>query len=52
MRKGEKLQDLITGFLANGVVVGRPCDIYRLDANSFLFTDDNKGVIYYVRRRM
>jgi len=52
MRKGEPLRDLITGFLSAGTVLGRPCDIYRLDANSFLFTDDNKGVIYYVRRRM
>lgn len=51
MRPGQKLQDFITGFLQNGVVVGRPCDIMKLDANSFLFTDDNKGVIYYVRRR-
>ena len=51
MRKGEKLEDLITGFLSGGVVVGRPCDIYRLDADSFLFTDDNKGIVYYVRKR-
>jgi glucose/arabinose dehydrogenase len=51
MRKGEKLQDLITGFLTGGLVIGRPCDIYKLDANSFLFTDDNKGIVYYVRRR-
>lgn len=51
MRKGEKVQDLITGFLAGGVVLGRPCDIYQVDANSFLFTDDNKGVIYLVRPR-
>jgi glucose/arabinose dehydrogenase len=49
MRKGEKLHDLITGFLQNGTVVGRPCDILKLDAFSFLFTDDNKGVIYLVR---
>jgi glucose/arabinose dehydrogenase len=51
MRKGQKLQDLITGFLAHGVVTGRPCDIMKLDANSFLFTDDNKGIVYLVRRR-
>jgi hypothetical protein len=31
--------------------MGRPCDIYRLDANSFFFTDDNKGIIYYVRKK-
>lgn len=51
MRRGEKPQDLITGFLQGKNVVGRPCDIMKLDASSFLFTDDNKGIIYYVRRR-
>jgi glucose/arabinose dehydrogenase len=51
MRKGQKLQDFITGFLAHGVVTGRPCDIMKLDANSFLFTDDNKGIVYLVRRK-
>jgi glucose/arabinose dehydrogenase len=51
MRKGEKLQDFITGFLEKGNVKGRPCDIYKLDANSFFFTDDNKGIIYYVRKK-
>jgi glucose/arabinose dehydrogenase len=51
MRKGERLQDFITGFLNKGVVNGRPCDILKLGPDSFLFTDDNKGVIYYVRRR-
>ena len=51
MRKGEPLKDFITGFLQNGQVIGRPCDILRLDANSFLFTDDNKGIVYLVRKR-
>jgi len=51
MRKGEKLQDFVTGFLTKGVVNGRPCDIMRLGPNSFLFTDDNKGIIYLVRKR-
>jgi glucose/arabinose dehydrogenase len=51
MRNGRKLEDFITGFLQNGSVVGRPCDISRLDQNSFLFTDDNKGIVYLVRRR-
>jgi glucose/arabinose dehydrogenase len=51
MRKGEPLRDLITGFLTNGIVQGRACDIMKLDADSFLFTDDNKGVVFYVRRR-
>ena len=50
-RKGEKLQDLITGFLDKNNVHGRPCDIFRLDDNSFLFTDDHSGVVYYVRKK-
>lgn len=51
MRKGEKLQDFVTGFLQQGTVVGRPCDIMKLDPDSFLFTDDSKGVIYLVRKK-
>jgi glucose/arabinose dehydrogenase len=51
MRKGEKLQDFITGFLQKGVVNGRPCDILKLGPESFLFTDDNKGIVYFVRKR-
>ena len=51
MRKGEKLQDFINGFLQGKTVVGRPCDIMKLDANSFLFTDDFSGVVYYVKRK-
>ena len=50
MRKGEKLQDFVSGFLQNGSVMGRPCGIMKLDADSFLFTDDYSGVIYLVRR--
>ena len=52
MRKDEPLRDLITGFLQGGKVVGRPCDILKLDANSFLFTDDYSGIVYYVRKRV
>ncbi|MBV6496338.1 MAG: hypothetical protein JFAIHJKO_01462 [Pyrinomonadaceae bacterium] len=52
MRKGKALQDLITGFLTKGKVLGRPCDIMKLDANSFLMTDDNKGIVYLVRRKI
>ncbi len=51
MRKGEKIQDFIGGFLQGKTVVGRPCDIMKLDANSFLFTDDFSGVVYYVKRK-
>ncbi|CAN5348646.1 sorbosone dehydrogenase family protein [soil metagenome] len=51
MRKGEKLRDFINGFLENKTVHGRPCDIIRLDENSFLFTDDYSGIVYLVRRK-
>ena len=51
MRKGEPLQDLLTGFLQGSNVMGRPCDIMKLDANSFLFTDDYSGIVYLVRRK-
>ena len=51
MRKGEPLQDFISGFLNKGTVLGRPCDIMKLDANSFLLTDDNKGIVYLVRKK-
>jgi glucose/arabinose dehydrogenase len=51
MRKGEKLRDFINGFLQGQTVHGRPCDIMRLDADSFLFTDDFGGVVYYVRKK-
>jgi glucose/arabinose dehydrogenase len=51
MRKGEKLQDFINGFLQDKTVFGRPCDIMKLDANSFLFTDDYNGIVYYVRKK-
>lgn len=51
MRKGQRLQDFMTGFLRNGRVNGRPCDIFKLGPNSFLLTDDHSGVIYYVRKR-
>ncbi len=51
MRKGERLQDFINGFLQDKTVVGRPCDIMKLDADSFLFTDDFGGVIYLVRKK-
>ncbi len=51
MRKGEKVQDFISGFLQGKTVFGRPCGILKLDANSFLFTDDFSGVIYYVHKK-
>jgi glucose/arabinose dehydrogenase len=42
-----RAEDFITGFLQNGVVNGRPCDIFRF-GDGFLLTDDKAGVIYYV----
>jgi glucose/arabinose dehydrogenase len=51
MRKGEPLKDFLTGFLQGGKVVGRPCDVLKLDANSFLLTDDFTGIVYLVRKK-
>lgn len=48
VRKDSQPQDFITGFLAKGVVHGRPCDIFRMGADAFLLTDDYSGVIYYI----
>jgi len=44
-------QDFITGFLQNGVIYGRPCDILRVGPDSFLLTDDYSGVIYYIHAK-
>lgn len=52
MRKGQKLQTFMDGFLVGKNVYGRPCDIYRVDENSFYFSDDKSGVIYYVRQKV
>src|SRR5207248_3015054 len=51
MRKGEPLEDLVNGFLQRSTVLGRPCDILKIDASSFLFTDDHSGIIYLVRKK-
>lgn len=51
MRKGEPLQDFLTGFLKGGVVNGRTCDVMKLDGNSFLLSDDYSGVVYLVRKK-
>lgn len=51
MRKGEPLQDFLSGFLQAGKVMGRPCDVFKLDPNSFLFTDDYSGIVYLVRKK-
>jgi glucose/arabinose dehydrogenase len=50
--KGSKsAEDFITGFLVNGVVNGRPADIFSMGQNSFLLTDDRAGVVYYVYKK-
>lgn len=51
MRKGQKLETFMDGFLVGKTVNGRPVDIYRIDANSFYFSDDRGGVVYYVRKK-
>ena len=51
MRKGQKLENFMDGFLVGKTVNGRPVDIYRIDENSFYFSDDRAGVVYYVRRK-
>ncbi len=52
MRKGKKLEDFISGFLKGSTVFGRPCGIMKLDENSFLFSDDKFGIVYFVRRKL
>jgi glucose/arabinose dehydrogenase len=51
VRPGEPPRDFLTGFLENGKVLGRPADVFCTGRNSFLFTDDYSGVIYFVRKR-
>ncbi|HEX7158366.1 MAG TPA: hypothetical protein VF214_05110, partial [Edaphobacter sp.] len=43
-----KPKDFITGFLDQGKVKGRPCDILRIGRDTFLLTDDLDGVIYLI----
>jgi glucose/arabinose dehydrogenase len=50
-RKGQNNNDFITGFLKGDSVFGRPCDIFKLSPDSFLFSDDKGGVVYYVRKK-
>jgi glucose/arabinose dehydrogenase len=44
-------EDFITGFLQDGVIYGRPCDILWFGTDSILLTDDYAGVIYCLRPR-
>ncbi len=51
VREGNRQQDFVTGFVEGINTNGRPCDVLRLSPNSFLFTDDRGGVIYFVRKK-
>ena len=51
VRDGNKQQDVVTGFVQGINTFGRPCDIMNLSPDSFLFTDDRGGVVYYVKRK-
>lgn len=44
-------QDFISGFMQNGKIYGRPCDVMKIGTDAFLFTDDHSGVVYYVFRK-
>jgi glucose/arabinose dehydrogenase len=50
VRKGRPVDDFLTGFLQGIKILGRPADVFRLDENAFLFTDDFAGRVFYVRR--
>jgi glucose/arabinose dehydrogenase len=50
-RKGYAPHDFITGFLRGTTVLGRPAGVLRLDANSFFFTDDFGGRVFYVYQK-
>jgi len=49
-KKGHLPEPFIDDFLKNGVRVGRPCDIFQWNENSFFFSDDFKGVVYFVEK--
>ena len=52
VREGGEQKDFITGFVQDINTFGRPCDILKMSPNSFLFSDDRGGVVYYVRRKI
>jgi glucose/arabinose dehydrogenase len=45
-----RLADFLTGFIQNGIIYGRPADIFRLTDDGFLITDDRAGVVYYISK--
>ena len=51
-QKGNGRQsDFLTGFIQNGIIHGRPADIFRLTDDAFLITDDRAGVVYYIAKK-
>jgi glucose/arabinose dehydrogenase len=50
VQNGVAPEDFITGFLQNRKRFGRPVDFASNNSNSFFFTDDLNGVIYYVEK--
>ena len=42
--------DFITGFF-DGVIYGRPADVFSFGKDEFLVTDDYSGVVYYVYKK-
>jgi glucose/arabinose dehydrogenase len=51
VREGNQQQDFITGFVQGINTFGRPCDVLKMSPNSFLFSDDRGGVVYFVRKK-
>ena len=50
-QKGSGRQtDFLTGFMQNGIIYGRPADIFRISDDAMLITDDRAGVVYYISR--
>ena len=51
IRGRDRYVPVLTGFLQGNTEAqryGRPCDVFQLDARSFLVSDDKSGVIYCV----
>lgn len=47
-RVGQRPEPFISGFLQEGDRFGRPCGILPFGEDAFFFTDDHKGIVYYV----
>jgi glucose/arabinose dehydrogenase len=51
VRGSNRQEDFITGFVEGINTYGRPCDILKMSPDSFLFSDDRGGVVYFVRKK-